>query len=78
MIRNSTHIFLLKYLYKETDLFETLEVEYAIEDNNAVKKEFKKLKKMHLLLSSLQFTPSNNCINNILNYSSKTNLQKVF
>ncbi len=78
MIRKSTHHFLLKYLYKETDLFETLEVEYAIEDNNAIKKEFKKLKKMHSLLSTLDFAPSDDTITKILSYSAKSSLQKTF
>lgn len=60
---------LLKFIYKECDLFETLETEYALSQNADLRREYNSLCKSVQSLSKLKMNPSSNSLNNILLYS---------
>ncbi|MCB0648102.1 MAG: hypothetical protein KDC49_15640 [Saprospiraceae bacterium] len=60
---------LVKFIYGECDLFETLEVEHALEENKAFKAEFLKLKKSLALLKNTEYSPGKKSMNVILEYS---------
>lgn len=63
---------LLKYLYNESDFFETLEVEFALKDSKTVRQTYKDLKSIVGLLHTANLTPSDESISNILEYSRRT------
>jgi hypothetical protein len=60
---------LLRYYYCETDLFDTLEIEHAFEEDIDFKFEYQILKQSLDLLAVPKMSPSQNTINNILSYS---------
>lgn len=60
---------LLRYYYSETDLFETLEVEHALEEDIDLRFEYKMLADSLNQLPAYKTRPSLVAINNILNYS---------
>ena len=60
---------LLRYYYCETDLFETLEIEHAFDEDIDLKFEYHIMKQTLDQLSVSKFSPSKKSIDNILNYS---------
>ncbi len=64
-----TEITLLRYYYSETDLFETLEVEHALEEDIDLRFEYKMLVESIQEIPTSKFGPSLSAINNILSYS---------
>ena len=78
MKHNYTFNFLIKYLYGETGILKKLEIENAIENDNAIKKEFTKLKSAYKKLPKVSFYPTDNSIKKILEYSSQSNLKASF
>jgi len=70
MEQNYTEKVLIRYIYKEADFFEKLEVENAIENDHQVNKLYKKLNGVLDILPKVKFTPSQEIINQIL-FSSK-------
>ena len=60
---------ILKYLYRETSLTETLEIENAISESPMTKKEYLKLRKGYLRFPKVKFYPTDKAMTNILNYS---------
>lgn len=71
MTKDYTFNFLLKYLYNETSLTKTLEIENAISTDNKVREQYKLLKKGYEKFPKVQFYPSNDVISNLLTYSAK-------
>lgn len=69
MEQSYTTNLLLKYLYRETSLIETLEIENAIEESPMTKKEYLKLRKGYLRFPKVKFYPSDKAMAGILNYS---------
>lgn len=63
---------LLLYYYRETDLFDTLEIEDALENDDHLLEMYLELKFTLDDLSTLVLSPSKNSIQNILNYSKQT------
>jgi hypothetical protein len=66
---------LIRYLYKESDLFERLEIENAIETNKKVRTIFMEMNKIFDLLPKVAFVPSDKTINRILQASKHTTIQ---
>lgn len=64
-----TELNLLRYYYSECDLFETLEIEHALDEDVDLRFEYKMLKASLDGLSQPLFSPSKKTIDNILNYS---------
>ncbi|NNE27115.1 MAG: hypothetical protein HKN09_09750 [Saprospiraceae bacterium] len=78
MKHNYTQNFLLKYLYKETKLFKTLEIENAIQEDKTVGRQYKQLLRGFRLLPKVKFYPSEKTMNAVLNYSNMTSLKPSF
>ena len=62
---------ILKYLYRETSLTQTLEIENSIENNEETKELFNSLKAGYKSLPKVAFFPKDETMSNILSYSSK-------
>lgn len=65
---------LVQYIYGECDLFSTLEIEHALEENEQLRMEFLKLKKSKLALSKVKTSPSQKSVQRILNYSKSSGI----
>ena len=77
MTHNYTPHMLVKYIYSETDLFETLEIENAIENDQMLKESYLTLKNGFTQLPKAQFSPSQSAIDNILFFSTITELDAL-
>lgn len=62
---------LVKFIYGECDLFETLEVEHALQEDKAFKAEFLRLKNTLAVLKNTSYSPSKKSMNVITAYSKK-------
>lgn len=62
---------LVKFIYGECDLFETLEVEHALEESADMRTELTQLKKTLAVLKNTEYSPGKKSINVILAYSKK-------
>ena len=67
---------ILKYLYRETSLTQTLELENSIENDSVTKEIFKNLQTGYLKLPKVLFYPKDETMGNILDYSSSLSLSK--
>jgi hypothetical protein len=65
---------IIRYLYKEVNVFEHFEIEDAIEFNPTVRDQYKVIKKSFDQLAGLSMMPSSRSIKNILGYSKSTGL----
>ena len=75
MERLYTENVLIRYIYKESDFFERLEVEHAIEYEEDIRNIYIELCEVFDELPKLEFTPSENIIENILSFSRNTAFQ---
>ncbi|HAQ38427.1 MAG TPA: hypothetical protein DCX89_03660 [Saprospirales bacterium] len=66
---------LVRYLYKESDLFERLEIEDALENDQQLFRLFVRLNKAKINLSHLALLPSVTSIQNILNCSAALSVE---
>lgn len=62
---------LIRYIYKETSLIETLEIGFALEEDLSLMEQFKSLMQGYLQLPKATFAPSKVALQNILGYSSQ-------
>ena len=70
MDKSYTELSLLRYYYHETDLFETLEIEHAMDEDIDLRFEFKMMKSLlDELPSTTIMSPSSQSIDRILAYS---------
>lgn len=72
MIRLYTEETLIQYYYKETDLFTTLEVEYALLHDSVVRRRYNRLISNFNLLNQGKISPSKSGVSDILAYSRKS------
>ena len=72
MERHYTENLILKYLFRETSLTQTLEVEHSIEYDAETREIYKKLRDNLKKLPKVLFYPKDETVANILNYSSAT------
>ena len=73
MQQNITLNHLVLYLYNETELTDSVTIQHAIDTNYFVKEKYDELIETVSLFDSMKLKPGKNVINNILNYSGKTN-----
>ena len=67
---------LLKYLYRETSLSETLAIEEALVEDRNLFEELQGLKEAYSQLPKVKFNPSSSTIDKILSYSKQTALEE--
>lgn len=72
MEQNYTSNLFLKYLYRETSLTETLELEFALENDKELKADFLRVKSGYSALPKVLFYPTEETVADILAYSSKS------
>ena len=73
MYQNITLSHLVLYLYNETEITDSVFIQHAIDTNYFVKEHFDELIETVSLFDSMELKPEKNVIDNILNYSCKTN-----
>ncbi len=61
--------FLIQYLYGETSLTKTLEIEYAIQEESKIRDQFNLLKQSKDSLPKVLFFPKDKTMNSIMEYS---------
>jgi len=71
MEQNYTTNLVLKYLYRETSLTQTLEIENAIEHDASTRETYNALRAGYKKLPKVLFYPKDETIANILDYSCK-------
>jgi hypothetical protein len=70
MIQHYTENNIVRFIFKECDLFEKLEMEFAMEDDSTLLESFNELKEGYNTLPKVMFSPSKPCLDYILAYSS--------
>ena len=77
MTHDYTPNMLVKFIYGETDLFETLEIENAMEENYELKESYNILRNGYNELPKIEFSPSDAAVNNILFFSEISNMDTI-
>ena len=72
MNQNITQDYLVLYLYNETEMTDSVIIQYAIDTNYFVKEQYEELVETVSLFDSLKLKPGKSVIDHILNYSEKT------
>jgi len=62
---------LLQYLYKETSPDQTAKIKAALESDWSLREKFEVITSAHARLEALKMSPSQQTIDNILNYAEK-------
>jgi hypothetical protein len=70
-MHNFTQEDLLLYLYNETSQKQTVEIKAALETDWSLREKFEELRLAQKNLETLQMSPSQQTIDNILNYAEK-------
>jgi hypothetical protein len=60
---------LLNYLYRESDVLERFEIEAALESSTKLRRRFNFFKKAKQVIPKVLFSPSDKCMDEVLNYS---------
>jgi len=63
---------LIKFIYKETTVFETLEIQNALTEDATLFDNYQTLMSGYMELPKVTFAPTKSALQNILNYSKKT------
>ncbi len=66
---------LIRYIYKETSVAETLAINEALNSNTKLYMKYRDLLQGYRQLPKAKFSPSSNAIQNILKYSQHTALE---
>ncbi len=69
MAHHYTQNQIIQFIYKECDLFEKLEMEFAMEDDSSLLESYEDLMYSYKQLPKLSLSPSRKCVENILEYS---------
>lgn len=64
----------IRYYYGETDLFETMEIDFQLTDDINSNLEYSIFSDQMQLLDTVSYNPSQNSLDNILAHSKKTAL----
>jgi len=62
---------IVRFIFKEVDLFERLEMEFAMEEDSTLMTSYTDLRAGFDLLPKVMFSPQKETINDILKYSAK-------
>lgn len=65
---------LIQLIYGECDIFDRLEMEYSIQNDLGLRREYEDIKSSFNALPKVKFSPKNGVMRNILNFS-KSSLQ---
>lgn len=69
---------LLRYLYEETTLEETLEIEKALQNDISLQEEYEQMQSdLGLLNEELNYEPSDKCISHIMEYARALNMKAL-
>jgi len=63
---------LIKFIYKETTVFETLEIQNALTEDATLFDNYQTLMSGYMELPKVTFAPTKSALQNILNYSKQT------
>ena len=69
MKQTYTETDLIRFIYKDVDVFEYFEMDYAIHNNRSLKESFSELKETVKRLPKVKLSPSAAAIDNILRYN---------
>lgn len=69
MAHNYTDHNIIRFIYKECDLFEKLEMEFAMEQDSTLLEVYTDLKQGFNILPKVAFSPRKSVLDNILEYS---------
>ena len=72
MMQSYTEEDLIRFIYKEVDICEYLEMNHAVETDHNLREEYLTLKESVNLLPKVSYNPSTQSVINILNYSKKS------
>lgn len=75
MKHNYTPELLIKYMYRETDIADRLELEHALDHNSDLRIQYLDLLNSYRNLPKVTFSPEKSTIDNILAYSQATSMQ---
>ena len=65
---------LVKYLYRDGDDLEILEIEAAVEESPGIRRRLSRLKRAKRMIPQVLFSPSNSCLDAVLRYSMGSHL----
>ena len=71
MTHHYTENQLIQFLYKECDLFDKLEMEFAMEDDSTLMETYEELQSSFNMLPKVQFSPKKNIIDALIEYSKR-------
>lgn len=77
MKQTFTPEFLLQLLYKETSLAESLEMVKELEEDPILLEEYEELREAYQEFPKVQFSPSDETISRILEYSKEAKLETL-
>jgi hypothetical protein len=69
MAHNYTENHIIQFIYKECDLFEKLEMEFAMDEDSTLMESYESLMKGYKSLPKVTFSPKKSSIDAILAYS---------
>ena len=69
MAHNYTENQIIQFIYKECDLFEKLEMEFAMDEDSTLMESYESLMKGYKTLPKVTFSPKKSSIDAILAYS---------
>ncbi len=71
MTHDYTENNIIRFIYKECDLFEKLEMEFAMEDDSTLLESYHELMNGYTSLPKVTFSPKKSSLDAILAYSGK-------
>ena len=75
MAQTYTSELLIKYIYGETDIADRLELEYALENNSELRRQYLDLHNSYTNIPKVAFSPKKSTLDSIMNYSRSTSLE---
>lgn len=73
MTHNYTENNIIRFVYKECDLFEKLEMEFAMEEDSTLLEEYNTMMVSYCTLPKVLFSPKKSTLDAILAYSASSN-----
>lgn len=77
MKKHLTQLDLVRFIYKETSIMETLAICEALSEDPLLKEEYEALYDSYLQLPKAKFNPRPSALQNILSYSEQTALNPM-
>ncbi|GLR18996.1 hypothetical protein [Portibacter lacus] len=69
MMQTYTEQDLIRFIYKEVEICEYFEIDYAVQNDTQLKEEYQSIKESVDALPKVSFNPSANSLNSILSYA---------